>query len=899
MSAIPRVIVGSKAFTFVTTVLTIYALVGDDIRLITTNMPADTTFDIFTVVCLVVFTAEIILSCLGKADYFMSFFFTLDIVSTATLLFDLSVVSDYLSGADEDIEPVTGGAGLIAQVQNLVTAKAGRVVRVLRLVRILKLYKAYYEAKQAKRRSEERKRNPGADDDNWDGVDIDVATTDVFKNQSRVGKKLSDRTTRQVILLVLVMMVFLPLLRVDSVTQFPTEPQYAAEYVHEAFAKYLDALEAAATPSDADYWKAHYETQLMQMVYYNNWWTKRAGSCPFATSSTRCTVQYDSQAFWVGIASKSRDTARSKAAQASISQATVDDYQELSSNEERRYNFGAMPDEVASILSNPWGDDCPHEKGLQRVGASLISVSGDGLNKYMVKCPSDLRSVEVKKYYAKLQSRGSWDDWHFAIYFDLRPWVQGDSTMNLAIMCFVCLSLLVSSITFSNDADTLVLHPVENMIAKVDTIRQSPLMAMKMADNDFKAEEKAKAMARKIKDDKWTRLRNKLLCSSAKDKDTEPMETMILEKTIIKLGSLLALGFGEAGAKVIQHNMHGVDSAAVDAMVMGNRVDCIIGVTRIRNFSTATEVLRAKVMTFVNQVAEIVHGVIGEFSGAANKNNGDTFLIVWRTSGEEPSKIPKMADMSMMAFTMILGAIHRSPVLAQYRTHPGLQQRLGKDCRIHLTSSLHFGWTIEGAVGSEFKIDASYLSPNVSIAETIERATRIYGVSILVAESVVSICTSHMAAKCRKIDRVVITGQQDPIDLFSIDVDYHSLVPDQSTSRNIVWNSRQRFKARQVLEADKKEKWSADCRMVSLFNDNADIATMRFRYTLEFLHVFNMGYQNYSLGEWEVAQKLLHRTRTMLGVEDGPSKALLLFMGNTHDFRPPPGWKGFRTLTVD
>ena len=29
------------------------------------------------------------------------------------------------------------------------------------------------------------------------------------------------------------------------------------------------------------------------------------------------------------------------------------------------------------------------------------------------------------------------------------------------------------------------------------------------------------------------------------------METIILEKTIIKLGGLLALGFGEAGAEII------------------------------------------------------------------------------------------------------------------------------------------------------------------------------------------------------------------------------------------------------------------------------------------------------------------------------------------------------------
>ncbi|CAJ1371331.1 unnamed protein product [Effrenium voratum] len=109
---------------------------------------------------------------------------------------------------------------------------------------------------------------------------------------------------------------------------------------------------------------------------------------------------------------------------------------------------------------------------------------------------------------------------------------------------------------------------------------------------------------------------------------TEPMETVILEKTIIKLGSLLALGFGEAGANIVSSNMAGANSG-VNAMVEGSMVDCIVGLARILNFSTATEVLQGKVMTFVNQIAEIVHGVVDECWGAVNKNDGDCFLIIW------------------------------------------------------------------------------------------------------------------------------------------------------------------------------------------------------------------------------------------------------------------------------
>ena len=75
---------------------------------------------------------------------------------------------------------------------------------------------------------------------------------------------------------------------------------------------------------------------------------------------------------------------------------------------------------------------------------------------------------------------------------------------------------------------------------------------------------------------------------------------------------VLDLGFGEAGANIVSSNMKGSSSAGVNAMVDGHRVDCIVGVARILNFSTATEVLQGKVMTFVNQIAEIVHGVVDE-----------------------------------------------------------------------------------------------------------------------------------------------------------------------------------------------------------------------------------------------------------------------------------------------
>lgn len=35
-------------------------------------------------------------------------------------------------------------------------------------------------------------------------------------------------------------------------------------------------------------------------------------------------------------------------------------------------------------------------------------------------------------------------------------------------------------------------------------------------------------------------------------------------------------------------------------------------------------------MVFVNEIADITHGIVDQFAGAANKNIGDAFLLVWK-----------------------------------------------------------------------------------------------------------------------------------------------------------------------------------------------------------------------------------------------------------------------------
>jgi len=68
----------------------------------------------------------------------------------------------------------------------------------------------------------------------------------------------------------------------------------------------------------------------------------------------------------------------------------------------------------------------------------------------------------------------------------------------------------------------------------------------------------------------------------------------------------------------------------VNPMLPGKRTIGIFGFCDIRNFTDATEILQEDVMLYVNEIAEITHSIIDYFGGAANKNIGDAFLLVWK-----------------------------------------------------------------------------------------------------------------------------------------------------------------------------------------------------------------------------------------------------------------------------
>ena len=106
----------SKFMTFMT-VLTLYALFGDDAKLCLADSTADDAFVVAAVICIVCFFVEIVLQCFAYAWYFRGFYFWVDLASTLSILTEIPAVM-------AEVAILVGGSG----GESAEMLKAGKVV---------------------------------------------------------------------------------------------------------------------------------------------------------------------------------------------------------------------------------------------------------------------------------------------------------------------------------------------------------------------------------------------------------------------------------------------------------------------------------------------------------------------------------------------------------------------------------------------------------------------------------------------------------------------------------------------------------------------------------------------------------------------------------------------------
>jgi len=196
-------------------IVTIYALFGDDLRILVFPPSTDHVFVVMNTITFILFVLEMFLNTWIKSDfsrgvhhwkgYVFSFFFWLDLLALISMLPDLPWVSSFQGFS---MDKIAGRAGKIG-------AKTGRVVRMVRLVRLVKLYKFTSQKRREKKMHQELMHL--VENGHVKGDEIEAYVSKFTTNkQSKVGAELSDIITRRVIIAVLLMLCVVPLLSYSS-----------------------------------------------------------------------------------------------------------------------------------------------------------------------------------------------------------------------------------------------------------------------------------------------------------------------------------------------------------------------------------------------------------------------------------------------------------------------------------------------------------------------------------------------------------------------------------------------------------------------------------------------------------------------------------------------------------
>ena len=230
--------------------------------------------------------------------------------------------------------------------------------------------------------------------------------------------------------------------------------------------------------------------------------------------------------------------------------------------------------------------------------------------------------------------------------------------------------------------------------------------------------------------------------------------------------------------------------------------------------------------------------------------------------------------------------------MVKYNNHKGLNERM-PGYQVKLGLGLHMGYAIEGAIGSYYKIDASYLSPHVNMSARLEGATKAFGVPMLVHESLHKHFTPKTKKNCRSVDSVVMAGNDTPFKLYTVDVDLEVLDlederPQLDPKQKKIKRVRDRIKRNNLRDA----AFSGKIDVGSAFDNNPDLVAIRKPFTEEFVAVYEEGFKLYISGDWRAAKAKFEEALTHRAT-DPLSKNLLNIMGE-HNFSAPADWKGSR-----
>ena len=198
-----------------------------------------------------------------------------------------------------------------------------------------------------------------------------------------------------------------------------------------------------------------------------------------------------------------------------------------------------------------------------------------------------------------------------------------------------------------------------------------------------------------------------------------------------------------------------------------------------------------------------------------------------------------------------------------------------------------------------FKIDVSYLSPNVNVANSLEEHTKPFKKELIISGDFYDYLSDDAKKSVRLLD--IFKSKNGAVTrLYSIDLDLEcipvekqkdSMFKEENITKKLAILKQKRKIANilydDIVKRHKSDVWN------EFISDEDDFKLTREKYPDNFIELYNQGMEKFRSGEWNEAKNNLLRAQDILGEEDVACKKNLEYM-EKYNYLAPNNWKGYK-----